>query len=293
MDGIVVIHQGSAYDETYEKGQIIDQRPVAGIEVIPGTKVFVTVSMGAEPPAKTMEDLVGLKAEEAKKFLDGLKLNLHIINREVTNPIQPQGYVVRTVPGEGDPLTPGQTITIYVSIGPEIVKEKMPNVVGKDIQEALSILAKKGFADVHQNPVDSNRPKGEVVNQSEEWLSKIDVTTSIILDVSTGVSELPTVPPTVPTEPDATEPEPTEPVETTGPDEGMSTLTRFFILPTRTESYFIGLTLDGVWVVENMEIAPGQTGVTIPLTGKGTMKCVLYIDGTPYETVMVEFDPDD
>ena len=292
---IVIVRQGSEYSEDYEKGQIIDQRPVSGIQVVPGTKVFVTVSLGAEPPAKTMEDLVGLKAEEAQKFLDGLDLKLHIINREETNAQQPQGYVTRTEPAEGAPLTSGQTITLYVSLGPEIVKEKMPNVVGKDIKEALSILEEKGFNDVHQNPVDSSRPKGEVVDQSEEWLDRIDVTTPIILDVSTGVSELPTTPPTLPTvtDPEQTEPDPTDPPETTGPDEGMTTLTRFFILPTRTESYFISVTLDGQWVVENMEIAPGQTGVTIPLTGKGTMECVLYIDDIPYETMRVEFDPDD
>ena len=292
--GIVIVRQGSEYSEEFEKGQIIDQRPVSGIQVVPGTKVFVTVSLGAEPPAKTMENLVGLKAEEAKKFLDGLTLKLNIINREETSAEQPQGNVTRTVPAEGEPLTPGQTITLYVSLGPEIVKEKMPNVVGKDVKEALSILDEKGFKDVHQNPVDSNRPKGEVVGQSEEWLSKIDVTTPIILDVSTGVSELPIIPTTPPvTDPEETKPVPTDPPETTGPDEGMSTLTRFFILPTRTESYFISVALDGEWVVENMEIAPGQTGVTIPLTGTGTMNCVLYIDDIPYETVTVEFDPDD
>lgn len=291
---IEVVRQGSEYSEEYEKGQIIDQRPVSGTQVVPGTKVFVTVSLGAEPPAKTMENLVGLKAEEAQKFLDGLKLNLHIINREVTSSEQPQGYVTRTEPAENLPLSSGQTITLYISMGPEIVKEKMPNVVGKDIKEAQSILAEKGFNDVHQNPVDSSRPKGEVVGQSEEWLSKIDVTTPIILDVSTGVSELPTTPPEpVVTDPAVTEPDPTEPPETTGPEEGMTTLTRFFILPTRTESYFISVKLGDEWVVENMEIAPGQTGVTIPLTGKGTMECVICIDDIPYETVTVEFDPDD
>ena len=292
-DGIVVVRQGSEYSEEYEKGQIIDQRPVAGIQVVSGTKVFVTVSLGAEPPAKTMDNLVGLKAEEAQKFLVGLDLKLHIINREITSADQPQGYVVRTEPAMDAKLSEGQTITLYISMGPEIVKEKMPNVVGKDINEALTVLDEAGFKDIHQTPVDSNRPKGEVVGQSEKWLDKIDVTTPIILEVSTGVSQLPTTPPTQPTDPEATEPMPTEPPDTTGPDEGMTTLTRFFILPTRTESYFISVTLDGQWVVENMEIAPGQLGVTIPLTGKGIMKCVLYIEDTPYETVMVEFDPDD
>ena len=292
---VVVVRQGSEYSAEFEKGQIIDQRPVSGTQVVPGTKVFVTVSLGAEPPAKTMENLVGLKAEEARKFLDGLDLNLHIINREESSSFQPQGYVTRTEPAENAPLTSGQTITLYISMGPEVIKEKMPNVVGKNIQEALAMLDEAGFSDVHQNPVDSNRPKGEVVSQSEKWLSKIDVTTPIILDVSTGVSELPTTPPTVPsvTDPEQSEPLPTDPPETTGPDEGMTTLTRFFILPTRTESYFISIMLGGEWVVENMEIAPGQTGVTIPLTGKGMMECVLYIDDIPYETVTVEFDPDD
>lgn len=284
-EGIEIVRQGSEYSDTYEKGQIIDQRPVSGVEVVSGTKVFVTVSLGAEPPARTMEDLVGLKAEEAKKFLEDLNLELYIITREETSAVQAQGNVTRTVPEQGTALTNGQTITLYVSLGPEIVKEKMPNVVGKDIEEALVALEELGFKDVHQNPVDSSRPKGEVVNQSEKWLDKIDVTTAIILDVSTGVSELPTTTPSVT--------QPPEESNSQEPDSDLTTLTRFFLLPTKTESYFISVTLDDQIVVENMEIAPGQAGVTIPLTGKGTMKCVLYIGEIPCETVMVEFDPDD
>ena len=298
--GIKVVRQGGEYNEEYAKGEIIYQYPLAGDEVVSGTKVFVKVSLGKEPPAKTMEDLVNLKAEEAEKFLNGLNMGLHVIPREENSADIAAGYVTRTNPAEGTPLSEGQTITIWISTGPQVIFEEMRDVVGMSIDSALAILEANGFANVHQNPVDSDRPKGEVVGQSVEKYEKIDVTTLIVLDVSTGVPEMPTEPiepskplePSVPSEPEPTQPEPTEP-EPTQPEDGPMTLDYVFVLPSRTESYVLSIQLDGEWFLEGMTIQPGATTALVKLTGTGTQKYDLYIDGVYYATETVEFEPDD
>lgn len=292
--GIVVVRQGGEYNDKYAKGEIIYQYPLAGDEVVSGTKVFVKVSLGAEPPVKTMEDLVNLKYEEAEKFLTGLNLGLHFIRREENSADIAAGYVTRTSPEKEQPLSEGQTITIWVSTGPKVIFEEMRDVLGMSFENAQSILNANGFSNVHQNPVDSDRPKGEVVGQSVEKYEKIDVTTLIILDVSTGVPEIPTTPsePAGGDSPTPTEPQPTEP-EPTQPDDGTVTLDYVFVVPSRTESYELGIMLDGEWFLEGMTIQPGATTAQVRLTGTGTQSYDLYIDGVYYATETVEFDPDD
>ena len=290
--GIEVVRQGGEYNDEYAKGEIIYQYPLAGDKVVFGTKVFVKVSYGTKPP-DTMENLVRTKAEEAEKFLTGLKMGLHIIRREENSEIA-VGYVTRTSPAEGEPLSEGQTVTIWVSTGPEVVIEEMRDVMGMSIDNALSILDANGFTNVRQNPVDSDRPKGEVVGQSVAKYEKIDVTTLIILDVSTGVPEMPPDPsePTDPGTTDTTQPQPTDP-EPSQPDDGMVTLDYIFVVPSRTESYVLGIMLDGEWFLEGMTIQPGATTALVKLTGTGTQSYDLYIDGVYYATETVEFDPDD
>ena len=292
--GIKVVRQGGEYSEDYAKGEIIYQYPLAGDQVVSGTKVFVKVSLGKEPPAKTMEDLVNLKAEEAEKFLNGLQLGLHVIRREENSSIT-AGYVTRPSPAEGSPLSEGQTITIWISTGPRVIVAKMPPVVGKPIDNALAILEANGFANVHQNPVDSDRPKGEVVGQSVEKDEQIDVTTLIVLDVSTGVPEMPTEPtPPVGDTTQPTDPKPSQPTEPepTPPGDSQVTIDYAFTLPSRTESYELKIMLGGE-VYTSMTIQPGATTAIVPLTGTGTQIYQLLIDDEPYDEVTVEFEPDD
>ena len=284
-EGIVIIHQGDESSDEFEKGKIMYQYPLADIEVVSGTKVFVTVSLGEEEPAKTMEDLVTVKIDEAERFLDGLTMGLNIIKYDAYSADVPVGCVTKTEPAKGDVLAQGQTVKIWVSVGPEVITAEMPNVVGKPIEDALSALESSGFKNIRQNPVDSDEPKDEVVAQSAEKYTEIDVTTLIVLDVSTGVSN-------IPTEPEETEPEETEPEETE-PEETQPTLEYAFVVPSRTESYKLSIKLGDEWYIENYVVQPGAASVIITLTGTGTQVYDLYIDGEFYAQETVELTPDD
>ncbi len=296
-EGIIVERQDSKNSDEFEKGQIMDQYPLPGKEVVSGTKVFVIVSLGAEAPEKTMEELVTVKADEAERFLLGLDMKLNIIKYEENHPTIPEGSVTRTQPAKGEVLTEGQTVRIWVSKGPEVIMAEVPNVVGKSVEDAINILKANGFENVRQNPVDSDKPKDQVVSQSQERYIKIDVTTLIILDVSTGVSQLPTQPsePENPEDPDntptTTQPPEDDPEPTPG-DEQVQ-LEYVFLVPSRTESYVLSIKAGEEWYIENMTIQPGATTVPVSLTGSGTVVYELYIDGELYTTETVEFDPDE
>ena len=300
-DGIEVVRQDSKNSDEYEKGQIMDQYPPAGEEMASGIKVFVIVSLGAEAPVKTMEELVTVKADEAERFLDGLKMGLNIIKYEENHATIPAGSVTRTEPAKGEVLTEGQTVRIWVSTGPEVIMAEVPNVVGYSVTEAINVLRVNGFENVRQNPVDSDKPKDQVVNQSQERYVKIDITTLIILDVSTGVSDLPVQPtePEIPDEPEVPvttqppDPDPPKEPDVTDPTDETVQLDYVFVVPSKTESYVLSVKAGEEWYIESMTIQPGATTVPVSLTGSGTVVYELYIDGEYYASETVVFDPDD
>ncbi len=275
---IQVVVQGQQYSYEYEKGQIIEQKPEAGIMVARGTTVQVTVSLGAEPPAVTMEDLVDSNAEQAEHFLNGIGIHLNILRREENSATIAEGHVTRTDPEEGTPLSDGQTVTLWVSIGPEVKRVPMPNVLTLDVEKAKNILNASGFHNIKIVPVDSSMDKDVVVHQSEERNTMVDVTTEIVLQVSRGPTSQPTQP--VVTEPSS---------EPTQPDEGLVTKEVVFEVPQKDKNYLLSIEMGGKLVVDRMEILSGTRSITVPLKGSGEQVCKLYVDGVFETQVTVNF----
>ena len=182
-----IVLQDRSYSDDYEEGVIMDQKPVfEGQEVVVGTKIYITVSRGEEPPVKTMEDLVDLDEERAKSFLDDQDMDLQILVRTESSETIGEGRVTRTDPEKGVELTRGQTVYLWVSTGPDVVTAKMPNVLGRDIEMAISLLEAAGFNNIEADEVESEKAKGVVVSQSEEKNTDVDVTTTIYLEYSAG-----------------------------------------------------------------------------------------------------------
>jgi len=125
-----------AYDENAPAGTILEQDPAPGTQVEPGRIVFVTVSLGPEPKAGTMGDLVNYTESTAISYLDRLEMGLKItIEQEYSDDVE-EGKVIRTEPAAETALTEGQEILLVISLGKEIKTGKMPNVV--DVSEELA-----------------------------------------------------------------------------------------------------------------------------------------------------------
>lgn len=111
------------YDEYSDEssGTIINQiQPSPESEVAPSkTKVIFEVSIG--PEKIQLNNLAGLTANEAEQYLDeqGLKVSKH---EEHSKDVS-KGRVIRQNPGANTELEKGETVDIYISIGPE---EKAP-----------------------------------------------------------------------------------------------------------------------------------------------------------------------
>ena len=187
LENFELVLQEKQYSDSYEKDQIINQVPeFEGQQVVIGTKIYVTVSSGPEPQVKKMEDLVDLDVEQAKSFLDSQELDLqYLIRKEPSDTIE-VGRVTRTDPVKETVLENGQTVTLWVSEGPDVETAKMPNVLGRDIELAISVLNAAGFKNIETTEVESEKTKGVVITQSEEKNTDVDVTATIYLEYSAG-----------------------------------------------------------------------------------------------------------
>ena len=280
QDGkIEVVRQGGEYSDEYAKGQIIYQYPLSGEQVKVGTKVFVKISLGQKPPAQIMNYLVNMDLSSARQWLNNLQMDLDIQVREESHPSTPEGSVTRTVPAYGAVLSEGQQVILWVSTGPEPDYGYMPDLSGKTLEEALTILDTKKMYNVTINYVAGDRPMDEVVGQSVEKFQRIDVKTAITLDVSDGSLYQP------PVQPD--EPEELEP----GPEPVSKVVS--FSVPQREEAYVLSIKQGTSWVFENLEVVPGTTEVPMSLIGNGIQTYELYIDGEFYATETVDFESND
>ena len=276
--GIVVVQQVPEYSTEYEKGKIIRQEPEGGTYHNEGTVVFVVVSLGEEPPASTMVDLVGMDATTARKYLEDLDISLYILPREEHSDSIAAGRITRTRPADGEPLRKGETVILWISLGPKTETARMPNLLagaGYMMDTAETILHNNKFYNLEWIPVDSTEPKGRVLSQSVPAGEEIDVTTRIVLEYSTGVA-------------------PTEPTDPSGPDlPPLVNKTHVFALPERAEAYTLRIECAGEQILPDTLIQPQQRELSLELTGSGTMYYTLYINGELYETVTVNFEADE
>ena len=284
-EGLSIQLLDKVYDETVPKGQIISQEPGANAQVVQGTVIKVVVSLGPEPLEKLMIDMRDLDLEQAKLFLDRQNLDLIPIVKSEFSDEYEEGRVTRTNPGDGEKLTKGQTIWIWVSSGPMIETAKMPDVLGKSYATAYNILVDLGFKNIRSVTEESDADKDEVIRQSVPRGTELDITSEIVLTISKGPK--PTEEPTeketeAPTE-RATEP-PTEPEE-----EEVTMLVTIELPTDRTEDYVLSLYQDGKPVMEDTIILAGVVKIDTYLTGSGIEYFDLYINGEFYKTVKVDF----
>ncbi len=136
-----------------------------------------------------MPMLVNLTRQKAEQTLGALGLNLNIQIDERKDDIYTEGYVIETSPANGEPLTSGQTVTLVVSLGPDIELVEVPTLVGEDVDEALALIAKAGLQNGSIRNDDSDLPKGTVTFQSIDGGQMVKKDTVINLRVSSGPQE--------------------------------------------------------------------------------------------------------
>ncbi len=173
------------YSEDVEEGSVIRTDPAAGEQLTQGQSVMLYISKGPETKISAMPNVIDRPQDSAVETLENQKLHLQILTEEIFDSAIEAGNVVSTDPEAGEELKTGQTVTLYISKGPEL--KTMPQVVGMDIGNACVVLTSSGFA---KTPVieyvESSESKDTVVEQSHEAYTDVEASTQIVLKVSKG-----------------------------------------------------------------------------------------------------------
>ncbi|MFJ5556065.1 Stk1 family PASTA domain-containing Ser/Thr kinase [Streptomyces sp. NPDC093250] len=127
------------FSETVPAGSVISTEPGKGTKVRAGSAVALTVSKGSPVD---VPDVTGDDPEDARAELEKAGLKVKIAAERVTSE-HDAGEVARQNPGSGSRAAEGDTVTLTLSKGPEMVE--VPDVVGDSVDEAKEKLEGAGF----------------------------------------------------------------------------------------------------------------------------------------------------
>lgn len=190
-----------------DKDIVLKQSPEENEEVVKNTTITLTLGSGVPETADSvrMIDVVGMTQEEATKQLANVGI-IVVVDPKEEHSSQKEGTVTRTEPEKDTFLIPGQTVTLWISIGeeeitePPVEQKKMPGLEGLTLDLAIKTLQAYGFPEPLFEKIHDEKPAGTVLAQSIRKDAIVPVDTIVELTVSLGpeTTEPPTQPPTDP-----------------------------------------------------------------------------------------------
>lgn len=118
-------------------GLVFDQFPRPATVITASTVVTYVVSTG--PELVTLPAVVTMRGADAEFQLRGLGLEVQVVSAPDR---LSAGFVFRTEPAAGSRLRPGDTVTLFISIGDKV---RMPDVTGRLESEALILIEEAGL----------------------------------------------------------------------------------------------------------------------------------------------------
>ncbi|MFI1188095.1 Stk1 family PASTA domain-containing Ser/Thr kinase [Streptomyces californicus] len=127
------------FSEDVARGEVVRTDPRAGTDRNPDTAVALVVSKGAPID---VPDVTGLSVEDATAELEAEGLTAEVLPGRVHS-TEAKGDIAEQSPAEGAEAAEGDRIELTVSKGPRMLD--VPDVTGRDVDEARSTLEEAGF----------------------------------------------------------------------------------------------------------------------------------------------------
>ena len=178
--GFTIRYAEPRYDENVEKDVVISQDPAASSRIVKGGTITLTLSLG--PERYEVPDVVGKTYDLAVLDLEKVKVRIERGPDKYDDNLPP-GVVIAVDPKPGTEVKPGDKVTVTVSKGRAPIT--VPNLVGKNINEARAILSNHGLVP-RETYVQSNEPKDQVIRQSPQFGAGVEKGAEVKLDVSMG-----------------------------------------------------------------------------------------------------------
>ncbi|GGY47666.1 Stk1 family PASTA domain-containing Ser/Thr kinase [Streptomyces djakartensis] len=128
------------FSEDVPKGSVVSARPADGTKVRAGTAVALVVSKGSPID---IPDVTGSDEADARSELLDAGLEVKIATVRVNSSEFDKGQVVEQSPNPGGRAAEGDTVTLTLSKGPEMIE--VPDVVGDSVDDARRALEGAGF----------------------------------------------------------------------------------------------------------------------------------------------------
>lgn len=174
-------------DESKTAGMVIRQTPEAGAKVDKGTKITLYVVVASET-VEIPQGMEGMSLENARNQLEDLGLKVKVEN-DYSDTVD-ENDVIKISPKEGQKVKLGSTVTLTVSKGKKTKTVKMPDLVGKDLEDAKYTLttSKLKVGAIEEQHSDTYA-KGQIIWQSEDPDTELKQDTEVNLVVSLGPKE--------------------------------------------------------------------------------------------------------
>lgn len=163
LSGLEGLQGDIRYDPSKPIGTVVDQNPPAEQTVKDGRRIYLIISGGEQ--LYDVPNLVGRTLREAKFMLD--QRNLEVQEVEYKPSVQyPTGIVLSQIENAGSKVKKGTRIGVIVSTGMDAGDIKVPDLTGKNIEEAKKLLAlnKLTVGKVNYQP-STNVPLNSVIDQ--------------------------------------------------------------------------------------------------------------------------------
>lgn len=168
----------------YDQGIVMESSVKKGEMVYEGTNIVLTVSAGSE--GIEVPKVIGLSEAEAVSNLEqkGFTVN----KTEDFDQYIKEGNIISQTPEGGSKAPSGATVTICISKGVENTKIKVPDVIGRDEEEATVLLLEAGLEVANVSEVNNEDPAltGLVCYQSYSAGAYVDAGTAVDLHISIG-----------------------------------------------------------------------------------------------------------
>ncbi|MFE7578376.1 Stk1 family PASTA domain-containing Ser/Thr kinase [Streptomyces sp. NPDC057521] len=167
------------------KGKICRQTPEDGQMKEQET---LTVFVSSGPPKVEVPDVTEKSEDNAREILEkrGFTVNVTSVESDQADP----GTVLEQSPKGDTKAEENSEVTLKVATEKLLT---VPNVSTRSYDEAVNQLKGLGFTNIGKSEEDSDKPANEVIGQNPEPNTKAGKDTSIILKVSKGPTQPPTV----------------------------------------------------------------------------------------------------
>lgn len=168
--GVQVAYGDEIYDDTAAVGQVMTATLPDGTDAVPGAQVkrgtVVTLALSRGPAPATVLQVTGLTVDEANAQL-ATNLMSVVVGEEQFNDTVPAGRIIDQTPKSGETGHRGDTVTVIVSKGPELIP--LPSVYGMRTAKAEKTLRDAGFEVTITYPMPGQfHPRDEVFDQDPD-----------------------------------------------------------------------------------------------------------------------------